>query len=693
MTPEDLSDARKLRALNGWMMRHFVRNVALACLLVLGLPRVALARSLDVTAVQIEATVKEDGSLAVVEQRTYDASGSYSGIFWDVHEGVYEGRRVEAEVTRVEAILGGQRTLLSEEETGANGTYELTDLGDYHQLKIFWPTKDETVTFLVGYTISGITSRWADTGELYWQYVPADPGSQGEWRNVTCTVELPVPDGAVVVPGDNVHAWGHGPIDGEVDFEGDAVRFFSPGVGADEFLEARIAFPAEWLDKQPAANEVRLDSILAEEDQWAKEANAQRWTARAVVFGIPGAMVLMGLGSVAVTFWTRRREAGGIFPKAQFSDKYFRDVPTDDHPAVLGMLYRNGALGTADYTATIMRLANQGRVLLDRVKTQQKGAFGRTNTSTQWRLLLRQDAQHATKSPEYRDIDDWGYQFLDAVADPRWHEEPMDPSLYGPNGELYLLPSFFDEVAAKWPRVYNNNYYFWSSSVEQAFRDRCFEVRRKDASSLPMTLGIASVVVAAVLAVVGAFNRVPVIPLVVCFVVCLISGIVCLFNYKDTYVSVYSQEAAEIRAKLEALKRWLSDFTRLEEAIPTDVILWNRLLVMASALGVAERVMEQLKVRLPQVVADPAFVAATWYAEGLGNDNVALPPAAFFERVIADGRSESLAKVQPAAPSYHETSTSSVASSRDSSSSGSGGGFSSGGGGGFSGGGGRGGGF
>jgi uncharacterized membrane protein len=114
---------------------------------------------------------------------------------------------------------------------------------------------------------------------------------------------------------------------------------------------------------------------------------------------------------------------------------------------------------------------------------------------------------------------------------------------------------------------------------------------------------------------------------------------------------------------------------------------------MASALGVAERVMEQLKVRLPQVVADPAFVAATWYAEGLGNDNVALPPAAFFERVIADGRSESLAKVQPAAPSHHETSTSSVASSRDSSSSGSGGGFSSGGGGGFSGGGGRGGGF
>lgn len=107
MTPEDLSDARKLRALNGWMMRHFVRNVALACLLVLGLPRVALARSLDVTAVQIEATVKEDGSLAVVEQRTYDASGSYSGIFWDVHEGVYEGRRVEAEVTRVEAILEG----------------------------------------------------------------------------------------------------------------------------------------------------------------------------------------------------------------------------------------------------------------------------------------------------------------------------------------------------------------------------------------------------------------------------------------------------------------------------------------------------------------------------------------------------------------------------------------------------------
>lgn len=674
-------------------MKKLLRVLCLALLVLALVPSVAFGREYSVSAVDIDVTMSQEGTLSIVQQRTYDFSGSFSGIFWDVPRGTYQGREIDAAIDSVGAITTEGLVLFEEGHDGELGTYELTDGGDYWGLKIYWPATDEDVTFQVSYTVSNLVTRWADAGELYWQYVPADPGSQGEWRNVTCTVELPVPDGAVVVPGDNVHAWGHGPIDGEVDFEGDAVRFFSPGVGADEFLEARIAFPAEWLDKQPAANEARLDSILAEEDQWAKEANARRWKARAVIFGIPGAMVLMGLGSVAATFWTKRREAGGIFPKAQFSDTYFRDVPTDDHPAVLGMLYRNGALGTADYTATVMRLANQGRVLLDCVKAQQKGAFGRANTSTQWRLLLRQDAQHAAKSPEYRDIDDWGYQFLDAIADPRWHEEPMDPSLYGPNGEPCLLPSFFDEVASKWPRVYNNNYSFWSTSVEQAFRDRCFEVRRKDASSLPMTLGIASVVVAAVLAVVGAFNKVPVVPLVVCFVVCLVSGIVCLLNYKDTYVSVYSQEAAEIRAKLEALKRWLSDFTRLEEAIPTDVILWNRLLVIATALGVAERVMEQLKVRLPQVVADPAFVAGTWYAEEFGNDGVALAPATFFERVIADGRSESLAKVQPTAPSHHETSTSSVASSRDSSSSGSGGGFSSGGGGGFSGGGGRGGGF
>ena len=54
-----------------------------------------------------------------------------------------------------------------------------------------------------------------------------------------------------------------------------------------------------------------------------------------------------------------------------------------------------------------------------------------------------------------------------------------------------------------------------------------------------------------------------------------------------------SDEALELQAKLKALRRWLKDFTRLGEAIPTDVVLWNQLLVMAVVLDVADEVIKQ----------------------------------------------------------------------------------------------------
>ena len=68
-----------------------------------------------------------------------------------------------------------------------------------------------------------------------------------------------------------------------------------------------------------------------------------------------------------------------------------------------------------------------------------------------------------------------------------------------------------------------------------------------------------------------------------------------------------SNNAIEIKAKMKALKRWLLDFANLDEAVPQDVVLWNRLLAMAVVLGVSEQVIEKLEVVAPDVVDDPDF--------------------------------------------------------------------------------------
>ncbi len=663
-------------------MKRFFRIVFLALFALICCPVSALAREMNVDAVQIDARVGTDGSQSVTERRTINVRGSYNGLYWDVHEGSYQGREIRATLGEVLAITGGEQVLLEEGQDGAAGTYELTDMGDYLRLKIFWPAEDETVTFQVSYDLANLPTRWADVGELYWQYVPADLESEGEWQNITCTVHLPVPDGTVVTPGLNVRAWGHGPLDSALSFEGDSVRFYSPGVGAREFLEARIVFPQEWLSEVPESDGAHLKSILAEEEQWAKDANAQRRRARLIVYGIPGGMCAVGILSIIAMKWFQKRRFKKM-PKAQFTGKYFRDVPTNDHPAVLGMLYREGRIDSKDFSATLMQLVDQGRIGLDNVLVDRKTKRGGTKRQQEWRMLLHDETRSSGSATRTRGrkIDEAAYNFLhDVIADKQ--TGVVSDALKVPVGEPYVLLGSFDEVAQAWPEEYAKGYDGWDGAVRRAYAGREFEKELPGSEVFPGILGLGDFAIAVVVGVAGMFLGVPNLWLCIGIIVCFGCGIFIVLADEDTPTIVPTQEAVDIRAQLEGLKNWLLDFTRLEEAIPTDVVLWNRLLVMATELGVADKVVQQLKVFAPDLLTRSPLLA--WV--GSDTKDVEMPIAAI-------GRSAAAGRGKASSGLYHETSTSDIASSHDSSSRGSGGGFSSGGGGGFSGGGGRGGGF
>lgn len=656
-------------------MKKVLRIVVLSALLfVLVIPKAALAVSYEVEAVQMDVTINADGSLSVVEQRTYAFYGAANGIYWDIPRGDYHGGVVDAQVQRVSVVSSGGEELFEMGSDGDPGTYELTEQEDCLHLKLYRPSYDESVTFLVAYDLTGLVTRWSDAAELYWKYVPEDSTSGSEWHNITATIRLPLSDGAAVIPGENVHAWGHGPLDSEVDFGTDCVVFRSPGVGTAEYLEARVVFPEEWVEEASITNEAQLESILAEEARWAKEANATRYKARLVSYGTPASMALLGLGSVALMKWHQDKGRKKL-PSAQFNDKYFRDVPTNDHPAVLGMLYRGGTLKGEDFSATLMQLADRGKVSVDAVWTEKEGRLGNKKRSREWRLLLHKNAANRARNmltAEGKAIDAAAFRFLNDVVASK-HKHTIDPTLLGPGGEPYVLMSFFDEAAEGWPDAFSKGYNGWADAVRSAYNEREFE-KEKEESLLPALLGLGNIALSIILCIVGMLVGVPNFIICIAFIVHFGCALYIIWMDADEPIVTFSQEAADIKAQLEALRRWLIDFTRLEEAIPSDVVLWNRLLVMATVLGVADKVVEQLKVHAPELAAD--LEVMTWYS-----DEYLEPPVIALGRSVDAGRSTSSSKL------YHGLSTYETASTRDSSSSGSGGGFSSGGGGGFSGGG------
>lgn len=648
----------------------FVAAAALvAAVLLVG--RAAYADDYSIDRVSIDATVGADGTLDVIEERTFAFDGSFHGVYWELPKGTYEGRTIEPEVVAAGEYVNGSYVSFANSTSGANGTYSISDTGSALQVKLYSAHSDESVTFVLSYRDQNLASRWADTGELYWKFV--SDGWDVESQNITCTVHLPVPAGESVDAGSNVRAWGHGPLDATVSFNGSDVVYTVPGVGTNEYAEARIVFPQSWLSGEEASSENRLESILSEERQLADAANAQRARARVTLIALYVVGAALVVFSLLVIFRARKRYRESHAP--HFDDKYFRDVPSYDHPAVLGALLRDGTPSTQDFSASLMRLTDLGYVELSRVTVPKRGLLGRKKGTDTYRISrTKKEVTEQNVPAEARDasreaagIDRATLQLMFDVVARRAPKVQLEDGSSTTADDL--LVSDFEKVAQSSPQAYSDAYDTWKNDVFAACTKRGFFVDGE-----PSQRG--KVIAAVVLDFVGAFALVMAslglgfTPLAVAIIVALIIAGAVGIRVVSGFVEV-SREAIELRAKLGALRNWLCDFTRLKEAWPRDVVLWNRLLVMAVVLGVADRVIDQLKVAAPEMLESTAMAPVYgWYYYG---------PV---------GGPSPLAMVGDSFNTAHSVSVAQLAQSSMSSAAGGGGGFSSGGGGGFGGGGG-----
>ncbi len=638
----------------------FTALVALVVALA-AVPATAFARDYSISKVDIDATVTEDGTLRVEESRTFDFDGSFNGVYWKIPTGYNSNNNKEVELV-VDSVGEGSGSGVDEfslSESGDRGTYELSEYSSYTRVKLYSPHEDESATFTIVYELTNVATRWEDTGELYWKFV--SDGWDVESQNVTCTLHLPVVAGESVSAGGNVRAWGHGPLDAEVSFLGDDVVFSVPGVGTDEYAEMRVTFPTSWMASCEQTSGSKLDSILSEESAWADEANARRERARMArnigTFGSIGLAIVTAIAVVAA--WVQQSNESA----PEFKETYFRDVPTGDHPAVLGALYNGGKAEPKDLTATLMRLTDSGVIKLERATIKKKTRGGEEKSEIDYLVTKLKDVprQEGREKDRARSIDAVACDLLFNRVAKKGNK---------PGSQVYL--SAFKRKAKKEPAAYEEAWNSWTGNAEEGFKERFVDgAPLQHRKHLILAISIVDIV-ASILAFLYFFIFMEddllhiVVPSLLLFIVG-IAGVVIGAGLKPL-----NREGIETKAKLEALRNWLKEFTKLDEAVPDDVVLWNRLLVMAVVLGVSKEVIRQLKVALPQVVEDPSLMSTYGWCYYDGRYSSRAPSAVFTKGF----------------ESAHHVSEAALAASSDSSSGGGGGGFSSGGGGGFGGGGG-----
>ncbi|HEY3317604.1 MAG TPA: DUF2207 domain-containing protein [Coriobacteriia bacterium] len=610
----------------------WVAIAALAFLLAVVPP--AFAKDYHVASIDIAAVVRPDGSMTVTEERQVAFNGDFHWAQWALDKKGSQG----IELTGIDGPNGPMRLAGTDiAAVPAPGTYSVSDEPGRLLIKVGFAASDQTLGFTLRYKVLGAATRWTDTSESYWKFV----GDQTDVRTDRVHVRVVLPPSVTL---QEVKAWAHGPLNGVVAIGTEArkgepnatyVTLDVTDLPPRTFVEGRILFPASALAQAPVVDQPRAALVQREEGALAEQANARRVKARAAValavfagIGVP----LLVLG-VVVLLWSRY---GREYVATEVQGEYYRDIPEGISAPLVGALWRMGQPDDATLGATLMDLSIQGAVYMKPVTLQEPGLLGLGSHQEPTYELTLERAKLAEADELERDLATFVF------------DETM-------RLDTFTLHDLKEHAKAH-PQAFTSGLAAWKSQVAGK-ADALGWIEPQSRNWEYVSMGLASLAgFSAFFTAVGTQSALPAVGLVPA-----VAAFVLAFQVKRR-----SREAVELFAKYEGLRNYLRDFSRMQEKVPAEVALWERYLVLAVIFGIADQVIAQMRVAAPDVVNDPAFATAYWWASPTAYGDHSSPVGS-----ITSGFAAAV----------------SAANSAMSSSSGGGGGFSGGGGGGGGGGG------
>lgn len=556
-------------------------------------------RSFDLVSLETQAFVRPDASMAVSEVVTYDFHGGPFTV------GI---RSFERDVDRIGDVVVADDVgplVVDPPATSESGDWEW---------RLREPVSDRQMRFTLTYTVRSAVTVGRDVADLNWQFVGTEHPGFGSVRIVVAppgqappaTVDTADTDTSVL------RGFAHGPRDGRVEVGLTGVTATATDVDAGQFVEVRVVMPASLFTN--IGTSPLLGGILTQErqlvtDQLAADRDARERRDEAFLWT---PLLSAGAFLATVLLWL----AAGREPRSrEVLGEYWRE-PLDDPPAIAITNLGRGAVpvGRA-FAATLVDLAQRGYL---RITGAREERFGPDRT------IHRYEWAGVELGP---DVTGWERSLLDLVF----------------RGQAVTTSVEVEEWAEEHQTEAHRRLESFEAAVHRDWEQRGWE--RGGRSAQIGVLGLVCLVCAggSVLLWRRTDHAVAWVGVGVA---------VAMFLLGLRVLSNRSQEGAEAAAKAEGLQRYLRDFSRLEDAPVGHLVLWERYLVAAVALGVADDLLRGLHERLPAVVADPAF--SRWY----------VPPAGGRDRF--DG----FDRVVPA--------TAAIVSAGTPSSTGSGGGFSGG---------------
>ncbi|MBU1865588.1 MAG: DUF2207 domain-containing protein, partial [Actinobacteria bacterium] len=554
--------------------------------MLVALPGHAFAKDYRLPTAEVEVVVADDGSLLVTEQITFAFSGSFSGAYRDV--AVRTGERV-TDIAVAEGQTGyspGAPTELG--SSGTPGTFGVEDLGNRFRIVWHYRASDEVRTFSITYRLIGLTVAYDDVADVYLQ-VWGD-----EWKVGLDHLESHLTLPGAGAPGD-VLVWGHpDSVEGSTTLgtDGRSPALAADGIPSRQWVEFRVVFPADWLTSTGGATVKSgsgLAGILAEEEAYAARGDTERRGTRNSLLIVVIAAGLLPL-FVAGAYLRHGRE-----PKVDYDLRYEQSPPTALAPALVGSLLRQGGSDEADFVATMFDFIRRG-VLTAQPTTVEQRTWGGLRREQISDLLVGLGPDPGGLRDFERSVLTVLKRVLGDGPTPLTEFRKAIREDAAANAKTYQVFEKRTRAALVGDRLLDQDGLkasYWLTGLSIAFGVFGWFVVTPILTGL--SEGLQPDLLRAGFAVIGGLGA----------TLGALAG-----PMRRLWVRRTRAGALEA-ARWSAFKRYLQDFSRLEEAPPIAIGLWEEYLVYAIAFGVADDVLEAARLRAPEALESESHLY--WY--------------------------------------------------------------------------------
>ena len=250
-------------------LKKFIFTILFTVFIILIYTQFSYAGELNLTKLDYQVTLNKDGSADITE--TWNISIENTNTLFKTFE--IDNTYKEITNVKVAEIINGKRNnfkKINQEmyHVTQNCFYSL--INSNNKFEIAWGVnvKNDTKTYEITYRVVDCIKTYNDCSELYWQFISTSSAIPADL--VTGTIKLP----SSVKDKQNLRAWAHGPLNGDISIESnDTINFKVDYLQENILLEARIVtlenvFP----NNKNIVNKDRFNTIINEETNLANSA-------------------------------------------------------------------------------------------------------------------------------------------------------------------------------------------------------------------------------------------------------------------------------------------------------------------------------------------------------------------------------------------------------------------------------------